>query len=116
MQNVHADDVSPCVADPVVIGRREERKQLLEKIWQLKKNGYPIVLSYAAYKALRNNDWKRPIPQIELGTKDKIFKCCRDVDNKTVCDNCGYANCVEVSQILAFKPSAIWQVVRMVVN
>jgi Fe-coproporphyrin III synthase len=94
----------------------EERKQLLDEIWQLKKNGYPIVLSYAAYKALRNNDWKRPIPQIELGTKDKIFKCCRDVDNKPVCENCGYANCVEVSQILAFKPSAMWQVIRMVGN
>lgn len=91
-----------------------ERKDLLDNIWQLKKNGYPIVLSYAAYRALRNNDWKRPIPQIELGTKDKIFKCCRDVDNIAICEQCGYANCVEVSQILAFKPSAMWQIVRMV--
>jgi sulfatase maturation enzyme AslB (radical SAM superfamily) len=93
---------------------QEERKQLLDKIWALKKEGYPIVLSKAAYKGLRNNDWKRPIPQIELGTKDRIFTCCRDVDNPTVCENCGYANCVEVSQILALKPSALWQVVRMI--
>ncbi len=92
----------------------EERKQLLDNIWQLKKDGYPIVFSYAAYKALRNNDWKRPIPQIELGTRDKIFKCCRDVGNPSICDNCGYANCVEVSQILALKPSAVLQVIRMV--
>jgi sulfatase maturation enzyme AslB (radical SAM superfamily) len=93
---------------------QDERKQLLDNIWALKKKGYPIVLSKAAYKALRNNDWKRPIPQIELGTKDRIFTCCRDIDNPTVCENCGYANCVEVSQILDLKPSAMWQVVKIV--
>ncbi len=93
---------------------QDERKQLLDDIWTLKKKGYPIVLSKAAYRALKNNDWKRPIPQIELGTKDRIFTCCRDIDNPAVCENCGYANCVEVSQILAFKPTAMWQVVKMV--
>lgn len=91
-----------------------DRVQLLDRIWQLKKQGYPVVLSRAAYRALRENNWKRPIPQIELGTNQRIFKCCRDVDNPSVCANCGYANCVEVSQILAFKPSAILQVFRMV--
>ena len=91
-----------------------ERRQLLDNIWSLKKEGYPIVLSRAAYKSLKNNDWKRPIPQIELGTRDRIFKCCRDVDNPSVCENCGYANCVEVSQILVLKPSAMLQVVKMV--
>lgn len=92
----------------------DERKQILDRLWEFKKSGYPIVLSRAAYRALRNNDWKRPIPQIELGTKEKVFKCCRDVGNPAVCENCGYANCVEVSQVLAFKPSAMWQVVRVV--
>jgi len=91
----------------------EERKQLLDKLWELKKDGHPIILSRAAYKALINNDWKRPIPQIELSTKDKIFKCCRDVDNPSICINCGYAGCVEISQILALKPSAMLQFFRV---
>ncbi len=93
----------------------EERIELLDRIWKLKKDGYPIVLSRAAYIAMRNNNWKRPIPQIELGTKHRIFKCCRDVDNPSICENCGYANCVEVSQILDLKPSAMLQVLRMIV-
>jgi sulfatase maturation enzyme AslB (radical SAM superfamily) len=93
---------------------QDERKQLLDNLWALKRRGYPISLSRAAYKALRNNDWKRPIPQIELGTKDRIFTCCRDIDNPSVCENCGYANCVEVSQILALRISAMWQVVKLV--
>ena len=92
----------------------EGRRELLDNLWRLKKKGYPIVLSYAAYQALRTNNWKRPIPQIELGTRDGVFTCCRDVDNPSVCQNCGYANCVEVSQILALKPTAMWQVLRMV--
>ena len=93
---------------------QEGRIAILDNLWRLKKEGYPIVLSHAAYLALRNNNWKRPIPQIELGTRDRVFTCCRDVDNPSVCENCGYANCVEVSQILALKPTALWQVLRMV--
>ena len=92
----------------------DERIELLDRIWRLKKDGYPIVLSKSAYIAMRKNSWKRPIPQIELGTKDRIFKCCRDVDNPSVCENCGYASCVEVSQILSLKPSAMWQILSIV--
>lgn len=93
---------------------QKEKEILLERIWELKKQGYPIVLSRAAYKALLKNNWKRPIPQIELGTNKKIFTCCRDIDNPSVCDNCGYVNCVEISQILALKPSAMMQVMKMI--
>lgn len=90
-----------------------DRKEILDKIWSLKQSGYPVVLSRAAYLALRNNDWERPIQQIELCTPYRTFTCCRDVVNPDVCVNCGYANCVEVSQILNFKPSAILQVLKM---
>lgn len=100
------------VAEHGVIG--EARLQLLDRLWALKREGYPIVLSRAAYLAMRRNDWKRPISQIELGTRDRIFTCCRDVDNPTVCAQCGYANCVEVSQMMALRPSALWQVLKVV--
>ncbi len=91
----------------------DERVELLDRLWRLKREGYPIAVSRAAYRALRSNRWKRPIPQIELGTRDRIFTCCRDVDNPEVCATCGYASCVEVAQILALKPSALWQVLRL---
>ena len=87
-----------------------ERTKLLDQIWTLKKRGYPILLSAAAYKAIRNNDWKRPLPQIELRlSPNETYTCCRDIGNKEICDNCGYVGCVEASQVLALKPSAIWQ-------
>jgi len=94
-----------------ILGR--ERENVLDKVWALKQQGYPILLSAAAYKALRNNDWKRPIAQIELGLPGQLFTCCRDIGNKEICDQCGYVNCAEVSQILALKPSAIWQAVHI---
>lgn len=91
----------------------DERIELLDRIWAIKKKGYPIVFSKAAYKAMRTNNWKRPIKQIELATRDDLYTCCRDVGNPDVCENCGYSSCVEVSQILSLKPTAIWEIFRM---
>ncbi|HOI75449.1 MAG TPA: radical SAM protein [Syntrophales bacterium] len=89
-----------------------ERTAVLDRIWDLKKKGYPVYFSRAAYRAMRANDWKRPIPQIELATRDRQFMCCRDVGNPDVCANCGYSGCVEVSQLLSLKPSAILELFR----
>ena len=91
------------------------RQHVLDHMWRLKRQGYPVLLSKAAYNALRNNDWRRPIRQIELClAPHEIYTCCRDVTNREVCNSCGYVNCAEISQILAWKPSAIWQAVRIV--
>jgi hypothetical protein len=48
-----------------------------------------------------------------LCTPGVTFTCCRDVVNPDVCANSGYTNCVEVSQILNLRPSAIMQVLKM---
>ena len=90
-----------------------ERARLLDDLWRLKQSGYPIALSRAAYRVLRDNSWKRPIPQIEVITSERIFKCCRDIDHPAVCANCGYSGCAEVAQVLALRPSAIWEGLRM---
>lgn len=62
--------------------------------------------------ALRANRWKRPVPQIELMAGGRLFTCCRDVGNPEVCRNCGYSSCVEISQALAGKPSAILELLK----
>ena len=93
-----------------------DKPAVLDRLWRLKQEGYPIVLSRAAWRALRENSWKRPIREIQLVTNQRVFDCCRDVDNPAICDNCGYANCVEVSQILALRPSALWQVFKITGN
>jgi MoaA/NifB/PqqE/SkfB family radical SAM enzyme len=90
----------------------EDRIQILDRIWRLKRQGYPIVLSKAAYQALRANDWRRPVKQIELFAGHRLFTCCRDVDNPDVCRNCGYSSCVEISRALEGRPSAVLQLMR----
>ncbi len=36
----------------------DKREKLLEKIVQMKKNGYPILNSQAALQALKRNQWR----------------------------------------------------------
>jgi MoaA/NifB/PqqE/SkfB family radical SAM enzyme len=90
-----------------------DRERLLDRLWRLRRQGLPITLSRAAYRALRTNRWRRPVPQIELGTRDRVFTCCRDVGSPSVCAICGYAGCVEVAQALALRPTAVWQMLRL---
>jgi MoaA/NifB/PqqE/SkfB family radical SAM enzyme len=90
----------------------EERAQVLDRIWRLKSQGYPVILSKAAYMALRTNSWKRPIRQIELLLGQHLFTCCRDVEHPDVCRNCGYSNCVEISMALKGRPSAVLELIK----
>ncbi len=103
----HAPEV---VARHGIIG--EERLRLIDRIWALKRQGYPVILSKAAYRALRTNDWNRPVKQIELFAGGRLYTCCRDVGDPEVCRNCGYSSCVEVSQALAGRPSAVLQLMK----
>jgi MoaA/NifB/PqqE/SkfB family radical SAM enzyme len=91
----------------------EQRTGMLDRIWDLKAQGYPLRISKAGYKALRANTWKRPIRQVELATHNELFTCCRQGADPRVCEQCGYAACAEIEQMLSFKPSAIWQVLRL---
>jgi Fe-coproporphyrin III synthase len=90
----------------------EERIQVLDRIWELKRQGNPIILSKAAYLALRANNWRRPVKQIELFAGKRLFKCCRDVDQPDICRDCGYSSCVEISQAIEGRPSAIFELMR----
>ncbi|MDJ0810821.1 MAG: radical SAM protein [Desulfobacterales bacterium] len=104
--------------NPDVVARHgllgKERHHMLDRMWALKRQGYPIILSRAAYRALKSNNWRRPIAQIALKAGNRIFTCCRDVDNPDICRNCGYSSCAEISQALACKPSAIYQLLKTI--
>lgn len=102
--------------NPEVVARHGlvagSRERALDRIWRLKKQGYPILLSGAAYRALRANDWKRPVRQIELFAAGRVFTCCRDVVDPAICRLCGYSSCAEISKVLDGRPSALWQLMK----
>lgn len=89
-----------------------EKQSVLDELLGFKADGYPVLLSKATYAALYHNSWKRPIKQIELAAGKRVFTCCKDVGNPDVCRQCGYSSCVELSQVIAGKPSAIWELFR----
>lgn len=102
--------------NPDIVARHgllgQARREILDRIWRLKRQGYPILLSKSAYLALRANNWRRPVKQIELQVGRNLFTCCRDVDHPEICRHCGYSSCVEISQALQGKPSAIFQLLK----
>jgi MoaA/NifB/PqqE/SkfB family radical SAM enzyme len=102
--------------NPEIVARHgllgEERIEVLDRIWRLKNQGYPIVLSKAAYLALRTNKWKRPIKQIELFAGQRLFRCCRDFERPDICRDCGYSSCVEISQALEGRLSAVLELMK----
>ncbi|WP_419662310.1 uncharacterized protein Dvar_27660 [Desulfosarcina variabilis str. Montpellier] len=56
--------------NPDIVARHgfigDERNRILDRIWDLKQQGYPIMFSRAAYRAMKKSNWKRPVKQIEL--------------------------------------------------
>ena len=87
----------------------EQRAAALDKLWQYKKKGYPIMLSRSAYKAWRSNNWPRPLRQSEICTPTGFWRCCRDIGSPEICEECGYGACIELSQLFDWKPTAILQ-------
>lgn len=102
--------------NPDIVARHglmgQERRLILDRIWRLKCQGYPIMLSKAAYSALRRNSWKRPVRQIQLLAGQRLFTCCRDVGHPDICRNCGYSSCAEIAMAVAGRPSAIWALIK----
>jgi MoaA/NifB/PqqE/SkfB family radical SAM enzyme len=92
----------------------EQRVAVLDTLWQHRQNGYPVMLSKSAYEAWRSDTWPRPLTQTEICTPAGFWPCCRDIGNPTVCEACGYGACVELSQLCAWKPTALVQTMRRV--
>lgn len=88
---------------------KEEKNELAKKIINLKKD-YKILNSKSALIDYINNNWEKPSDICYVySNKQEIFKCCREVDNKFACENCGYLGYLEVINITKLKPSAIFE-------
>ena len=55
----------------------------------------------------------KPVYELEL-SRIEVYPCCCNIGNNEFRDSCGYANCAELLQILAFKPSAARQAMQIV--
>lgn len=90
----------------------DEKSRVIDSLIKLKHEGLPFEISYSALEAIRKNDWKRPIASLELFLNGRVYTCCRDYGQQEICNNCGYGECVEISQILKLRPDALMRVFR----
>jgi MoaA/NifB/PqqE/SkfB family radical SAM enzyme len=92
----------------------DKRKEVIQLVIELKKQGYPILNSVSALKALSHGNYDRPSSMIQMVEGDKINVCCwgRDYGNK-VCEKCGYGIIAEFSQIMKLKPDSLVEALKL---
>jgi sulfatase maturation enzyme AslB (radical SAM superfamily) len=77
----------------------EERAKVIDRILKLKRQGFPVLNTVGGLKALKSNQWRRPVSMIQLMEKDRIYECCFGREQPGVCQKCGYGVIAELSQI-----------------
>lgn len=91
----------------------EERADVLDELLRLVDAGLPILNSRAGLRMLRNGDWRRPSRIWWIADRDGDHACCRAAA-PDVCEECGYAGCVELLAAQRLHPSAIRMLARFV--
>ena len=80
-----------------------ERADIIDRVLRLKKKRFPILNTEAGLRAMQKNQWRRPVPVIQLVEKGQIYECCWGREQAGVCENCGYGIIAELSQMLSFN-------------
>jgi Fe-coproporphyrin III synthase len=84
-----------------------QRQKLILDILKLKRRGFRILNSTACLKMVHDDTWQRPSKLCHVYAKNKMFQCCRAVENTEVCKNCGYLGYPEIISILKLRPSSL---------
>lgn len=85
----------------------EQRREVLDRVIKLKRQGFPIVNSYAGLKKLYSNNWHRRCWITNFVLPDGgIYEECSG-RREGICQQCGYGMGTEMSSLFDLKPSAI---------
>lgn len=77
----------------------DRRREVLDDLIQLKKQGFPVADSYACLEALKDNRWRcHPWMIASVEPNGKIIHGCYVKDRGTIsCERCGFAAHTEIS-------------------
>ena len=84
-----------------------ERRTVIARILQLKKDGYPVCNSAACLRDVAADTWTRPSRLCYVYADRKLYTCCRAYGHPEVCAECGYLGYPEIINILRLRPSAV---------
>jgi len=88
----------------------EERAPIIDRLLALRRERLPLLNSSAGLKALKSGDWPRRMPVALVSDASGQSVCCRAPDS--VCPDCGYGACTELSETQRLRPSAVLGMVR----
>jgi MoaA/NifB/PqqE/SkfB family radical SAM enzyme len=89
---------------------RTERAPLIDELLACRRRRLPVLNSITGLRALKSGDWPRRFPIASVLDLDGEFVCCRAPDS--VCEDCGYAACTELTELQRLRPSAILGMLR----
>lgn len=88
----------------------EERAPIIDRLLDLEREGLPLLNSRAGLRALKSGAWPRRMPVALVSDATGESVCCRAPDS--VCPDCGYGACTELSEAQRLRPSAILGMAR----
>ncbi len=83
-----------------------ERSAVIDELLELRRTGLPVLNTPSALALLRSGDWPRPNRIWWVTDAAGDHPCCRAASPE-VCEECGYAGCVELIAAQRLRPSAI---------
>jgi MoaA/NifB/PqqE/SkfB family radical SAM enzyme len=85
----------------------ETRREIIDRIIKLKKEGYPIMNSVSGLRLMKTNDFpkKCSVSNFILSDGTRLAEC----QGKTagVCDRCGFCMAGEMRSVFTFQPDTI---------
>lgn len=76
---------------------KSEKKMTIDTIKKMIKNNFPVFNLYNALDVYLENNWQRPCYQCIVSEDKKRHICGRCIENKGLCEECGYLFAVEFS-------------------
>jgi MoaA/NifB/PqqE/SkfB family radical SAM enzyme len=88
----------------------DQRRQALDTLIDLKRQGFPLANSYAALRALRDNSWRcQPWMIASVDPSGRLTQGCY-VKNRgdIACDQCGFSAHTEISLAYRWRLGPMW--------
>ena len=91
----------------------DERAPIIDVLIRHIHDGLPVVNSRSALRALQSGAWPRPLGFARVADVDGEWACCRaSAAPGSVCADCGYATCAELTEAQRLRPSAVLAMLR----
>jgi MoaA/NifB/PqqE/SkfB family radical SAM enzyme len=92
----------------------DAKAAIVDRLLRLKARGVPVRNSVAALNRVRNDHWTRPSGLCYLYAENRMYRCCRSIDQPEICRECGYLGYAELESISRFRLGPFLEAIRMV--